>query len=157
MQTDPRCKRLNELSDQYHTLFRQLTEKYLAELCGAHKLPEPLCVGDYMLLHQLSESGEGPVSMADISRKMKINPSTATRRVNRLVNNGLVVKIAAKYDDRRYDLRMTAKGTKITEEMGERLYQAVLKTYEPITETELQAVYHYLETCIEQLDQLVSA
>ena len=32
MQLDPRCKKLNELTDRYHQLFSQLGEKYILQL-----------------------------------------------------------------------------------------------------------------------------
>ena len=156
MRMDQRCKRLNELSDRYHLLFKQVAERCLIQYCEKVCTPEMLCLGDYMLLFTVGEVGDRAAHMADISRQLNINPSTATRRVNRLLADGLVSKDTAPDDDRRYDLRLTEGGRALLDWMDERLYDAVQKTYEPVTEEELQTVYRYLEKCIGQLEKLVS-
>ena len=57
MQMDPRCKRLNALSDQYHQLFRHMAEKYLEQACLERKYKEKLCLGDFLLLYEVGEGG----------------------------------------------------------------------------------------------------
>ena len=155
MRMDPRCKRLNELTDQYHLLFRQLAEKYLEQVCYERRYEEELCMGDYLLLYEVGAGGDKAVSMADISRKLHINPSTATRRVNRLLTDRMVTKSAALFDDRRYDLRLTREGRDLLDRMDRLLYEAVQFVYEPVTDEELQTVYRYLEKSISQLSLLV--
>ena len=155
MLMDPRCKRLNELSDQYHMMFRQLAERYLDQLCTECQLREALCIGDYLLLYKVGECGDEPANMAAISKELNINPSTATRRVNRLLNDGLVTKSSAPDDDRRYDLRLTHLGAGFLGQMNERLHKAVGMTYEPVTDREMQTVYRFMEKCIDQLEKLL--
>lgn len=157
MKMDPRCKRLNELSDRYHLLFRQLAERYLEQQCREAQYPEALCFGDFCLLYQVGEGGDHPVHMAEISRKLNINPSTATRRVNRLLKNGLVTKSSAPDDDRCYDLRVTQAGHVLLQRMEDRLYDIVQATYAEVTDAELQIVYGYLEKCINALARLEDA
>ena len=154
MLMDPRCKRLNELNDYYHVLFRDLAEKYLTEICAEEKYEEPLCMGDYLLLNTVSESSDGTSHMAEISKKLNINPSTATRRVNRLQTNGLVSKSAAPGDDRRYDLRLTDCGRELISKMDKRIYEAVCFVYQAVSDDEKDHVYHFLEKCIDQLKKL---
>ena len=154
MRVDPRCRRLNELNDQYHALFRDLVERNLAKQCREYHLQEPLCTGDYLLLVEVGESGDSPASMAAISKRLNINPSTATRRVNRLLTDDLVTKSIAPGDERRYDLRLTDKGARFLDQMDEWVYQTIQKTYEPVTDEELRVVYQYMEKCISQLQRL---
>ena len=154
MRIDPRCKRVNELSDQYHQLFRQVAERYLSEE-GAKAGVESLCLGDYSFLFTIGEEPSGMISMADAAKKLGINPSTATRQVNRLFMSGLVTKSPSRGDERRYDVRLTEKGAALLERMDERLYEAVQKTYVDVSEEEMQTVYGYLEKCIGQLNRLV--
>ena len=153
MRIDERCKKLNELSDHYHALLRQLSALQLERLCGEMRLEETLCTGDYMLLYAVGEDGDSSANMAAISKQLGINPSTATRRVNRLLADGMVTKSVAADDDRRYDLRLTDKGALLLDRMDEFLYDTVQKAYEPISSADLQAVYRFLETCCSQLEQ----
>ena len=155
MQIDPRCKKLNELTDRYHQLFSQLGERYILQLSREHGLKDDLVFGDFAFLSAVEDGGPDPVSMANVSKKLGINPSTATRRVNKLLENGLVTKSNAADDDRRYDIRLTEAGSTLVRQMGDCLYTAVQKTYENVSEEELQTVYRYLNKCIDQLVILV--
>ena len=155
MRMDPRCRHLNELSDHYHILFRQLAEGYLARLCEETKYPETMCFGDYLMLFDIGENDSKVVHMADISKHLNINPSTATRRVNRLLANGLVTKCAALNDDRCYDLGLTDEGQMLLDRMDSLLYNAVQYVYEPVTDDEMQSVYNYLDKSIGQLKKLM--
>ena len=114
-----------------------------------------LVLGLFAFLSAVEDGGPDPVSMANVSKKLGINPSTATRRVNKLLENGLVTKSNAADDDRRYDIRLTEVGSTLVRQMGDRLYAAVQKTYENVTEKEMQTVYRYLDKCIDQLVILV--
>ena len=154
MRIDTRCKHLNELNDRYHLLFRQVMERYLGKTCQESNYPEPLCVGDFQMLFYIGEGGEEGGHMAAISKKLNINPSTATRRVNRLLTDGLVTKSTAPDDDRRFDLRLTARGSALLDRMDELAYDTVQTVYEPVTDREMQTVYRFLEKCIGQLERL---
>ena len=155
MRMDPRCKHLNELTDRYHLLLRQLAERYLERICKETEYPEPMCYGDYLLLYEVGANDCKVAHMADISKHLNINPSTATRRVNRLLANDLVTKTVAPNDDRCYDLGLTENGQKLLDKMDDLLYAAVQHVYEPVTDEEMQTVYHYLEKCIGQLNELI--
>ena len=48
-------------------------------------------------------------------------------------------------------IRLTEAGSTLVRQMGDRLYAAVQKTYENVTEKEIQTVYRYLDKCIDQL------
>ena len=156
MRVDPRCKKLNELSDRYHQLFNQLGERYVLEVSRELQLKDTLCFGDYLFLYIAGDSERNTVSMAEASRNLGVNPSTATRRVNKLLNSGLVTKAQAAYDERRYDIGLTDRGREVLESVNDRLYMAIQKTYEDVTEEELQTVYQYMDKCIGKLKGLVS-
>ena len=155
MKIDPRCKRLNELSDQYHILFRDLAEAYLTRLCQEKNYREMLCTGDFLMLYEVGNCPGEPAHMAEISRHLNVNPSTATRRVSRLVTDGLITKKAAPDDDRRYDLKLTRSGRNLLDKMESLLNEAVEYVYEPVTDEEMQHVFHYMEKSVSQLEQLL--
>ena len=156
MRMDPRCERLNELSDLYHNLFRQLTERYLVRQSAAFGLREPVCIGDLVLLRVIGDSAGDAVSMSDASRKLGIHPSTATRRATKLVTDGMITKSDAPDDERRYDLRITETGRAFLEKIDDFLFEAVQKTYENVADEEMNVVYGFLEKCISQLCGLVA-
>ena len=54
-------------------------------------------------------------------------------------------------------IRLTEAGRSITEKMSECLLSAVRKTYEQVTEEEIQTVYRYLDRCIDQLNALLDS
>ena len=145
MRTDPRCRRLSELSEQSHLLYRQLAERYLARECRALGLTEGLCAGDYAFLNAVGESAGDCAVMAEAARRLGINPSTATRQVNRLLAGGLVTKSAAPDDERRYEIRLTPSGRALLERMEARLYAAVQTAFESVTGEELQTVFRFME------------
>lgn len=155
MRMDPRCRKLNELSDQYHLLFAELGEKYIARVSEKNKLAEPLNYGDFTILSVVGDSETNTVSMAWASKKLRINPSTATRRVVKLARCGLVTKAPSPDDDRRYDIGLTEKGKTVLRQMNRLLYDAVRETYQSVTEDEMNAVYQYMDKCIGRLNELL--
>ena len=157
IQTDPRCRKLNELTARYHQLFRQLGEKYILRLSRESGFGDDLTYSDFVFLSVVGDSDQDAVSMASVSRKLGINPSTATRRVTKLLANGLITKSNAADDDRRYDIRLTDAGRSVVEKMSARLFSAVQQTYAQVTEEEMQTVYRYLDKCIAQLNALVDS
>ena len=155
MRMDPRCKQLNDQSEQSHLLYRQLTETFLARECRTREFPESLCVGDYVFLNAVGETAEGCATMAEVARLLGINPSTATRQVNRLLADGLVTKSVAPHDDRRYEIRLTSSGRALLERMEDRLYTAIKSAYDNVSEEELQTVFRFMEKYNANLARLL--
>ena len=152
MRTDPRCERLGQLSAELSRLQLRLREKFLAQECMALSLPESLCHGDYLFLNEVSEAG--CAVMAEIAKRLEINPSTATRRVSRMLVCGLVTKQTSCEDERRFEICLTDKGRELLERMDQHRLEASRRVYEGITEREMQAVYDCLEREITALKKL---
>lgn len=153
MRMDPRCKRLHELSAKSQQLFRQLVERFLTEECEERIFEEPFAFGDYAFLACVGEKAEA--NMSEIARILGINPSTATRQVNRLLANRLMTKSVAPNDDRRYDLRLTPYGRMLLDNMEDRIYKAVQEAYRDVSDDELDVVYGYLEKYNRNLSRLL--
>ena len=151
MRMDPRCKKMNLLSDIYHQLFQRLAERYLSAQCTQTGMDEPMNIGEFVFLLTVSDQEGKAVSMSEASKILKINPSTATRRVNRLLAYGMITKSDSPYDERRYDIRMTQKGTDFVQAMEDRLLFAMQQTYADVTEEELTTVYRFMDKCIARL------
>ena len=154
MRVDPRCKRSNELSARYHHLFRQVLERQLAQQCRQYALREPLCLGDYAFLYTVGDT-DGCVSMAEVAKKLHVNPSTATRRANRLLTDGLITKSASPTDDRRYEIRLTDVGRALCASMDDFQFGIVQDAYQGVTDEQMQAVYQVMETLIKNLQNMM--
>ena len=94
------------------------------------------------------------LTLMAIAKELNINPSTATRQVNRMLACGLVTKSTSAEDERRYEICLTGKGRLLLERMDEHRLAASRRVYEHTTEEELQTVYSCLEKEIEALRKL---
>lgn len=157
MRIDERCRRLNEMTGLYQHHFRQLTERYFIQECARMEIAEPLCLGDYSFLFLLYEQAGKNVSMAEISRRMNINPSTATRQAARLMTSGLISKSASSRNKHRFEIRLTEKGALLVDRMDQQLFDAVKTVYDGISTEEMQTVYGFLEKCNQRIRQLADS
>lgn len=74
-------------------------EFLLAAIAG-DLAPTGLSLGEYQVLVFLSEAPDRRMRMIDLATKLRLSPSGLTRRIDGLVNGGLVERIACD-DDRR--------------------------------------------------------
>jgi DNA-binding MarR family transcriptional regulator len=77
-----------------------------AELLAEHGLSE----GDYGVLVRLSEASDHCVRMCDLAAFMHLSPSGITRRLDGLVRDGLVERVAGAEDRRVTFARITPAG-----------------------------------------------
>jgi DNA-binding MarR family transcriptional regulator len=152
---DPRCAWLTAQSAKYHALCLNLVEKHLAEVCAQFDLKGSLCAGDYDFLSIVAGTADGNVSMAEIARRLEINPSSATRRARRLLACQLVSKSVDTSDERRYPLALTPLGRAFFTEMDNRLLAATQTMYATVTQDEMDKVFSFTEKCIENLQRML--
>jgi DNA-binding MarR family transcriptional regulator len=69
-----------------------------------------LALADYEVLALVSESPEGHLPMSVLAQRLLISPSALTRRVDRLVQRGLVVRQACAGDARVSHAALSAQG-----------------------------------------------
>lgn len=72
----------------------------LSSALEADLVPTGLTFGDYQVLVQLSESPEGSMRMVDLACRLQLSPSGLTRRLDGLVEHGLVDRIPSPHDRR---------------------------------------------------------
>lgn len=97
----------------------------------------------------------GTSRMRDLADALRVDASTATRSVNRLVEAGMVERIADPDDARAVRVRISARGTEAHAEMSERrrlLFDQVFVGFEP---DELAQLADLLERLVAGVDSVV--
>ncbi len=155
MPMDPRCAWLTAKSAKYHALSVKLVEKLLVEVCRKYDLAVSLCVGDFDFLSIVAGAEDGDVSMAQIAKRLEINPSSATRRARHLLACELVSKTADAADERRYLITLTDSGRAFFTEMDALLLKATEAMYSTVTQDEMNSVFSFTEKCIENLQRIL--
>jgi DNA-binding MarR family transcriptional regulator len=75
---------------------RRLLQRLDAELEAA----QGMSVADYGVLVELSEAPEGSMRMSDLAERLLLSPSGLTRRLDTLVDSGLVARVRCRTDRR---------------------------------------------------------
>lgn len=95
------------------------------------------------------------VRMSDFADAMHVDPSTATRAVDRLVKLGLAERRQVD-DDRRYVQAMaTQQGVDTVRRIRKLRTLAMRRILEPFDEHELEELARYLERFVESIDDLL--
>jgi DNA-binding MarR family transcriptional regulator len=95
--TAPRWLNPNEAA-----AWRGFVETYadLVTALEADLSPTGLTLGDYQVFVYLSEAPERSLRMCDLAQRLQLSPSGLTRRLDGLVESGLVARVPSE-DDRR--------------------------------------------------------
>lgn len=147
---DPRCQWMTEKRAKYQMLASKALDKCLDKVCREQNIPS-LCLGDYECLAAVAEQEGGDISMAEISRKLGVNPSSVTRRNRRLLECGLVRMQADETDERRYRIEATEAGCAFYARMQELVQVITSRVYTGVTQEEVRAVFSFTEKCISNM------
>jgi DNA-binding MarR family transcriptional regulator len=95
------------------------------------------------------------LAMSDFADAMRVDPSTATRAVDRLQRLGLAERVQQD-DDRRYVLaRATPEGVRTVRRVARLRTLGMQRLLEPFDEDEREEFAAYLERFVESIDRLV--
>lgn len=83
-------------------------------------LIEPLGVTVSQAYALLALPGESAISMGDLSERLEVAGSTATRMVDQLARKGLVLRAPAEEDRRVWSVRLTPKGREVRTHLDEK-------------------------------------
>ncbi len=111
-----------------------------------------LDTGDVDALEQIAVMGEGP--MADLARGLRIDPSTATRAIDRLVAKGLVVRRRDGFDARRQLVALSPAGEAAQVESARRrtaLAQRLVKRFDLADQDEIGRLWPRLASAIDEV------
>lgn len=104
---------------------------------------------------EILASDPGGWRMSDFADAMRIDPSTATRAVNRLERLGLAEREAGAEDRRVVVAHATATGRRMIHRVTKLRALGMERALEPFDEDERQQLAQYLERFVGSIDRLV--
>lgn len=94
--------------------------------------------------------------MGDLAEHLRIDPSTATRAMQRLVKDDLATRVDHEGDGRVVVVAATEKGRHVHTVVAERRRSLILSIMEQFTGAERTELAHYLERFVAATDQVVA-
>ena len=89
-------------------------------------------------------------NMKDIITNLNYPPSTATRKVNKLVDLGYIKRLRPRDNRRSVELRLTNKGRDIFARFHEQRFDPLLKVFKEFSNEHLENFYAILQRIIEK-------
>jgi DNA-binding MarR family transcriptional regulator len=109
--------------------------------------PFGLTMGDYEVLVRLSEAEEERLRMCDLATALHLSPSGLTRRLDGLVKNGLVERIASPSDRRVMFAALTNAGhTKLVEAAPDHVASVRNRFFRGLTKEQIRSIGDIFET-----------
>jgi len=105
-------------------------------------------------LEILAESGE-LTTMSDFADAMHVDPSTATRAIDRLQRIGLVERVPGGDDRRFVQVRVTADGDKVVRRIRRARADGMRRLLASFGDEEREAFASYMDRFVDAIDQLV--
>lgn len=93
--------------------------------------------------------------MTDLADAMRVDPSNATRAVDRLETLGLAARIRAADDKRVVVVRATPEGRRLVRHLNRLRATGMQRLLEPFEHEELEQFADYLDRFVESIDRLV--
>jgi DNA-binding MarR family transcriptional regulator len=91
----------------------EATTSVLAVLDNELQAEHDLSLGDYQVLHYLSQAPDGAQRMSELAAQLHLSPSGITRRIDGLVRTGFVERRPCPSDRRGSNAVLTALGVKM--------------------------------------------
>jgi DNA-binding MarR family transcriptional regulator len=102
---------------QLGLLFRQVRDAMWARMAEElDALGHDLTFSQYITLKKLAD---GNASVTDLARAAEVNPGAMTRLLDKLEARGLIQRVADPSDRRALDIRLTAAGTTIWQDINQ--------------------------------------
>ena len=112
-----------------------------------------LTLPQYTLLNVLS--GLPPMTMTEASQKLHITKPAITHLVDHLEKKKCMKRLADEKDRRIYLLQITEKGLKIVKETQSQIFQYLLQTFDPLSESEKKAVENFYGSLSKKLGEVL--
>jgi DNA-binding MarR family transcriptional regulator len=114
---------------------------------------EPLEQGQMDALDLLARRDERP--MKELAARLRVDPSTATRAVQRLEISGLVERFASPEDGRVVLVRITPEGRRRHDDVAARRSRAMMMILEEFAPAERVQLADLLDRFVESVDSVV--
>ena len=100
---------------------------------------------------------EGQHTMGEIAERLRIDPSTATRAVQRLIKDGLAERTVDETDARVVTVSPTERGRKIHADVAQRRREVMLGIIDRFPEEEREILADTLEKFVAALDDVIKS
>ena len=117
------------------------------------KNDKSLC-GQAFILRFVAESGEKPVFQRDIERAFKLRRSTITATINKMEENGIIVRESVEYDSRLKRLVLTERGRLLSEECKARVLAIETEVASALTEKETEIFYNLIKKLQKKAEEI---
>jgi len=115
---------------------------------------KPLEQGQMDALDLLTRRGDRP--MKELAARLRVDPSTTTRSVQRLETDGLVERFASPEDGRVVLVRITEEGSRRHDDVAARRSTAMMHILSEFEPTERAQLADLLDRFIESVDTVVA-
>lgn len=99
----------------------------------------------------------GACRSGELAAALRVDPSTATRAVDRLVDAGLAARLPCHGDRRAVEVTLTVQGEAAFERMATRATSALIEILEPFSASERVLLVTLLERMVDSLDSFNDA
>jgi len=115
-------------------------------------VPFGLTLGDYEVLVRLSEADDRRMRMCDLATALQLSPSGLTRRLDGLVSEGLVERVANPADRRVMFAALTPKGqAKLAEAAPDHVASVRNRFFKGLTRDQIGELGNIFETVLANL------
>jgi DNA-binding MarR family transcriptional regulator len=97
----------------------------------------------------------GPCRMRDVAEALRVDPSTATRTVDRLVRHGYVARVSDPDDARAVLVRVTDRGERLRTRVRDQARRALTTILEDFTDEEADTLAALMSRLVEAVDRYV--
>ena len=111
----------------------------------------PISAQDFGILYQLHQQKE--LSQSDIIKLTLRDKTTITRRIDKLVKQGLVERLVYEQDRRSVYLQLSAQGKKTLPKLISQVQEFQREVMNDIPEQDIQTTLKTLQTIINKLNQ----
>jgi DNA-binding MarR family transcriptional regulator len=94
--------------------------------------------------------------MSELAEHLRIDPSSATRAVQRLIKDNLAERVEHEGDGRVVAIAATDRGRKIHDQVATRRRELIFSVLEEFNETEQHQFAEFLERFVESIDVAVA-
>jgi len=156
LSTDPQSPEYDQLSARIGLAWRDLRRGASTSVLREYLLgkgEESIEMGQMDTLDLLS-SGQ-PWRMSELAEALRVEPSTATRAVHRLVNAGLAVRSSSEDDGRVVRVEITAEGRAVHDEVAARRRTLLGYVMDRFRRDEIVEFVEMLERYVALVDEFV--
>lgn len=142
--------KLNKMVDELYLLFRLFRKKFFKHKRRLNKGQMPH--SSYHVLKILKKHGELPITK--IGKQIHVSKSNMTSLIDKLVEEGLAIRIPDKHDRRVINIAITDKGNDLLRDWRKHADDEIKKSLSSLADEDLERLYQSVENIKDILKKL---